>query len=489
MEKVRRPGPSGHPLILLATALLAIGCHAAPGGPDRNLAGARSLPTGDTLRVPYESEESVIQVANRYPLAAAGNMARATDQDPFADTSALEVDALVDEVLKRNPSVPALVSAWQVAAERYPQVISLDDPTFGFMLGPGTFGNSAVDFAWMVNGSQKLPWPGKLRLRGNVVHAEASAAFQDIEELRLRLTEAAKVIFFDYYVVHRQIEVNEDNIRRVQEFRDISQTKYESNLVTQQDVFQAEVELAELEKRRVELERTDRVARARINTLLHRAPDHALPPPPTHVGVTHSLPPAQALRQMAIERRPDLAAKAARIRAEEAAVELAAREFYPDFEIMARYDGFWQERELRPMVGLNLNLPIQLERRRAAVREAIARVTRERAEFEQLLDQIQYEVHAAFERVNESHRVVDLYAKRIIPAAKDNLESARAGYIAGRVDFLRLIEAQRQLYGHQEKQYDTVADHHRRLAELERVLAGPITTAAETRSMAPPNER
>jgi len=67
-----------------------------------------------------------------------------------------------------------------------------------------------------------------------------------------------------------------------------------------------------------------------------------------------------------------------------------------------------------------------------------------------------------------------LYRDRIVPAAKQNVESARAGYTAGKVDFLRLIEAQRQLINLREEQVETVSNYHRRRAELERAAAVPI---------------
>ena len=192
--------------------------------------------------------------------------------------------------------------------------------------------------------------------------------------------------------------------------------------------------------------------------------------------VEQEIPPADTLRRLAIKRRPDLAAQAARIRAEEAAVELACKEFYPDLEFVARYDAFWQpaERDLRPQVGVNLNLPLHGDRRRAAVQEAMARVTQRRAEFEQQIDQIHYDVQAAVARLNQSHRNLQLYSDPIIPAARRSVESAQPLYETGKLDFLRLIEAQRRLIEFREKQYEATVEYHRRAAELERVLGGPV---------------
>ena len=74
--------------------------------------------------------------------------------------------------------------------------------------------------------------------------------------------------------------MNAANREALREFRDSARAKYEANQVTQQDVLQADVELAQSEQRRIELAQERVVVRARINTLLHRSPDHWLPAPP-----------------------------------------------------------------------------------------------------------------------------------------------------------------------------------------------------------------
>ena len=148
----------------------------------------------------------------------------------------------------------------------------------------------------------------------------------------------------------------------------MARAKYEANQVSQQDVLQADVKLAQQEQRQIELHQEQVVAAARINTLLHRRPDHSLPPPPKSLTVADGLPPVEGLREWAVEHRPELHAMAARVQAEQSAVALACKEFYPDFEVMGRYDRFWTDREQRPQFGLNMNVPlkpIEASRRRA----------------------------------------------------------------------------------------------------------------------------
>jgi outer membrane protein TolC len=281
--------------------------------------------------------------------------------------------------------------------------------------------------------------------------------------------------------------LNAENVRALLAFRADARQRYEANLVTQQDVLQADVELALLQRRQVELVRNRGIAVARINTLLHRPPDYPLAPPPRGLPAIEELPPSDALRQIALASRPDLAAIGARLRADEAALALADKDYRPDLEIMGRYDAFWQEPSLRAMVGVNANIPIYRERLNAAVREASFRISQRRAEYQQRMDDINREVQTACEQVQAAAELVELYRHRIVPVARQNVDAARAGYMAGRVDFLRLIEAERQLIDLLQEQEDLIAQYHALRAELERVVAapldevGPVATGADTR--------
>src|SRR5205823_2624672 len=142
----------------------------------------------------------------------------------------------------------------------------------------------------------------------------------------------------------------------MQRFRSTAQVKYRANQVTQQDELQAEVELAELERQGFELERMEKVAAARINTLLREDPFAPLSPPPRKLDPPTAELDVGTLQQMAESQRPDLAALAAKVRAEEAAVTLASKNYYPDADVFGRYDTFWQPAEtqgdLRGQVGV-----------------------------------------------------------------------------------------------------------------------------------------
>jgi outer membrane protein TolC len=400
----------------------------------------------------------------------------------------IAADELVRQVLERNPSLAQMAAAWEAARARYPQVISLEDPMLGTMFAPASIGSNTLDFGYRVEVSQRFPFPGKRGLRGEGALADAQAAGLDVDDIRLQLAESARMAFYDYYLVHRAITVNEEGLKLLRELRDSAESRYKASLVTQQDVWQADVEIGKQRERRLTLERTKKVAAARINTLLHLAPDTPIPPPPEKLALPAAPPPVQSLRERAVARRPDLQALAARLASDQAALSLALREYYPDFEATVAYDtimGNGPGRDLAPQIGLRLNLPCRRARRNAAVAEAQAKLAQRHAELASRTDQIHFQVQEAFEQVLESEKIVRLYERTILPAARGSVEAGRSAYQAGKIPFLSLIEAQRNLVMIRDRSYEAIADYFRRRATLERVTGGPLDEPRAGRPEAP----
>ena len=108
----------------------------------------------DRLPPPPSDNQSAVQpaaylkqVPEEMPLPPAG--------DPEMLPTELEVDILVLQVLERNPDIRSATAAWRAAAQKYPQAISLDDPMFGLMMGPASWGAPDLERAYRLEASQK----------------------------------------------------------------------------------------------------------------------------------------------------------------------------------------------------------------------------------------------------------------------------------------------------------------------------------------------
>ncbi len=92
------------------------------------------------------------------------------------------IPVLLDEAAHNNPDIIAALRAWQAAEQVPSQVSTLPDPQVTvqhFSVGsPVPFaGYSNSDFAYIGFGvSQEIPYPGKLKLRGEAAQRDAAVA-------------------------------------------------------------------------------------------------------------------------------------------------------------------------------------------------------------------------------------------------------------------------------------------------------------------------
>ena len=278
----------------------------------------------------------------------------------------------------------------------------------GMALGPRSFDAAGIDPAWKADLSQELPFPGKLALRGAVALGEADAAAGDFEAARLQLATVASLLYDDYYLMARTLDVEEHHVALLEELERSALARLEAGEAMLQDPVRAAAELARRRQDRIRFESALRTTAQQLNLLLHRGPDLPLPPPPKEIEPAATPPEldanadADALVAAALGARPELRAARGRIASGEAGVDLARREYFPDFTVMAGWDAFWQEGPLQPSVGLQLNLPLRRERRAAAVEEAAAKLARARSDEDSAADEVRFSVRNALERLREA---------------------------------------------------------------------------------------
>ena len=387
--------------MVLATVCLLAGCRsvqrktASADRPHRRTSQISAERHNDAAQ--GDAENTVQTVAHEADQAISVPVSIDSD-DLFAGADELSLGHLIAAVQARNPSMQAAQAAWSAAAERYPQAIALDDPMLQSMFAPASFASNTTSQSSYYIGMAQRACPGMANenCAGQLATMGSSGRLvgrRRSENSRLAVT--ARVAFFDFYLVDRELDLNQRNVELMQDFRAAAKAKYESNQVSEQDLSAADLELAKLQQMRLELEQSQRTTMARINTLLHRRPDYPLPAPPAQLTTTDQVPEALVLRELAIEHRPELAALASRIQSEQTAVALACKEYYPDFEFMGRYDSFWTDRSQRPQVGMNMNVPLNKDRRGAAVREAQFKLSKLMAEYAGQQDSVREEVQNA----------------------------------------------------------------------------------------------
>jgi len=396
---------------------------------------------------------------------------QAAEEVLAADTSQpLDKESLVRAVLARNPSLESARFTWEAVVAKQPQATALDDPRVSYSLAPASIRSSVVQFGQVVRVEQRFPWPGTLGLSGEAALSEAQAAKSDYEAIRLDLALMASFFFDEYARIVRLLELNGEHRQLTEEIKSSAMAQYEAGRASQQEPLQAEVELSHVLHEEVVLEAELAIVVAQLNRLLHRLPHSELPPPVRASFVPMDVGDTETLQELAIERRPALSATQSRVLAQDFEAELAEREFFPDLGLMGEYNSMWRETQHRWMVGVSLNLPIQIKSRRGRVDQANAELSRARADLESLTDEVRTEVDQTRRRVVEAHHVLTLYRRRLLPAAEAQIRAAKAGYESGRTSFQALIDAERSLRTLQTEYENALATYAQQGAALDRAL-------------------
>lgn len=393
-----------------------------------------------------------------------------TTEHDAATPAGLERGELVRAVLARNPTLEAARQAWQSVIHQQRQATTLADPTVSYELAPASIRSNNVRYGQVIRVEQHFPWPSTLGLAGDAVLADAEAMGADYHAVKLDLALAASVLFDELVKVDRLIALNVEHRRLTEDIKAAALSQYQAGRAPQQEPLQAEVELSHVLHEAVLLEADRAVVVARINQLLHRLPEAPLPPPRREEVTAPDLGDSMTLQEQAIESRPELAAGRARVTARESDAELTQREFFPELGIMGEYNSMWREAEHRWMLGVSLNLPVQVRARRGALDSAEADARRARANLEGLTDEVRSQVDQRRRRVLEAHHVLTLYQDRLLPAAEAQIQAARAGYEAGRNSFQALIDAERSLRKLEIEYEQARASLGQRTAELARAL-------------------
>ncbi len=389
----------------------------------------------------------------------------------------LEREAYVRAVLARNPSIESARQGWRAALARVREAGAFEDPMVDVGVAPLSIGSSSARFGWEATVSQKLPWFGKRGLAAAVETAEAEASKSDLEATRRELTLSASMLYDQYFVAARSIEINQQHVELMRTLRAAATAQFESGRGSAQDPLQAEGELAHMEHDAVVLASQRDIAVAQMNELLHRDPELPLPPPPKELRLA-PMPDVKDARRLAgdaVERRPEIVAARKHAEAERARVDKAARDYYPDVTVSTTYNSMWDMPEHRWMVGLGLNLPIQTAWRGGAEDEANAARARFESEAVRMSDKARTEVVVALKRLEEARHVLAVYEERVLPIAREQIDAARAAFTSSQTPFVSVIGAERNLRNVELEVQVTRAAYGDRYAELERALGRGVS--------------
>jgi outer membrane protein TolC len=407
---------------------------------------------------------------------AAGGMAA---QTPVGATERLGLGQVYRAIETANPRIAAAGALARAADARIAPARRPPDPQLQFGLMnrnlPG-FGLSDPLGMNQVQLMQMVPFPGKLRMAGQVASARAEAESARAADVVWDVRARAAMAFYELYQMDQSLQVSEETLRILRDLATTAGTMYGVGEGRQADVLRAQVEIARMTEDITRM-RTERVsAAARLNALLTLDPSTAVGSP-VRPAFPDTLPPLDSLIAEAERKRPMVQAAEAEVRAADAGVRLARREIWPDLQVGVQYgqrpmeDG--TDRMLSLMLGVNL--PIFAGSRQLAMRrEASAMRQMAAADLQAMQADTRGRVAELYAGAERARRLGALYRGTILPQAHTTVSAAFAAYRVGSVDFMTLLDDQMTVNQYRQDLFALEAQRGQALAELEMLLSRPL---------------
>src|SRR5216110_1698548 len=124
--------------------------------------------------------------------------------------------------------------------------------------------------------SQRLPFPGKLGLKGRMAARDADMAAADARMTELTVLESVKQAYWDLWLTDRHLAVYTRDLELARELAAGAAGRYAVGTGGQPDVLRAEVERTHVATRLVTTRLERERAAARLNELLSRGPEEPL---------------------------------------------------------------------------------------------------------------------------------------------------------------------------------------------------------------------
>ena len=391
--------------------------------------------------------------------------------NPGAPTS---LSDLLNEAERNNPQIEAARQGWNAAKQVPTQVSTLPDPQFEvqhFSVGsPRPFaGYTNSDFAYVGFGvSQDIPYPGKLRLKGEMAKRDADVTQQQYDAVRRSVLAGVKSAYFQLAYLSKTLAILESDGQLLQQVERAADARYRSGMGSQQDLLQSQVEQTKLQREITMHHLEVAKAQAQIKELLNRSqssPDIV----PADLAQTPLPYTFDELLAATNAQNPEISGAKKMVEKQKLQIDLAHKDFYPDFNVQY----MWQRTDPTQfrayyMLTVGVKVPIYRSRKqRPELAQAEADLNRARSEQESQTQQVALEVRTEFDTVEKTGELLKIYSDGLLPQTRAEFQSGLASYQNNRADFQGLLASFLDVLHLDEEYWKSLADRETAVARLE----------------------
>jgi outer membrane protein TolC len=388
---------------------------------------------------------------------------------------------MIREALKNNPEIHIAEARANGSTHKIPQATSLADPMV--MMGYENEGTDSfytfdretkgmpADSRWMFSLSQMFPYPGKLALKGEMATRDAESLKAMADATRLATEVRVKELYHDLFLAYTNIDLLTDQAALFSRVEDAAVARYAAGMAPQQEVWMAQTEKYMLLEREEMEKQKIQSLKAMLNAALGRDALSPLgrPEKPQNVINKYRL---DELIQLSHDRYPMIKSREKMVNAAEAKVQMAKKEYYPDFTIGTSY--FARSSQFPDMWSLTatMNVPIFYKtKQREGVLEAEASLLEARRNVEATKLMASSALRDNHAMLKTAENLMALYRDGLIPKAYQGFELSLSGYVTGKIEAITAITRLKALIDYEFLYWRQFTDREKAAARLDGLAA------------------
>jgi outer membrane protein TolC len=250
--------------------------------------------------------------------------------------------------------------------------------------------------------------------------------------------------------LQRQLQINKDNIERLEGIKKIAKVRYANNAAAYEDYLNAQVEQSSAENDQFAIQRQIDTVRQTINTLIGREPLTPLEVKGELPGANLPKTAIEEIENIAIENNPAVKASTMQVKSAKKGLDLARESFLPDFQVQG------SNQSNNPPFGLSGNsygleldllLPSWfLVKEKAGMDQAKANVEGTQAGDSLNRLQVRLAVDSAYNSLSTAVKQSDFIRSRQLEQAKLAYQLGLTNYSNSSMNFTDLLTAQGNLH-------------------------------------------
>jgi outer membrane protein TolC len=385
---------------------------------------------------------------------------------------------LLAEAETSNPQLSAADHEAQAARQMAPQVTTLPDPKVTYQQlsvgSPKPFaGYTNSDFSYVgIGASQELPYPGKLRLRGEVAERDADTKLAEVGVTRANLADAVKADYLQLAYLQQTLGILRQNESVLDQLIQDATAHYQVGQGMQQDVLEAQVNRTKIVREITMHHQQMGQLQAHLKGLLDR--DQASPNIVTEDLTETPLIRASAdLLAMVRQNNPQVQVDASSIQRQDAQLTSAKREGKPDFELGYMYQNTDRKYRDYYMFTFDVRFP-RKKRVNAEIAEAQQRLSASQSTLDAHLQQQLAQVQQDYVQATSDEELMKEYREGLMPQSDATYRAALSAYASNREPLTRVLTYFTDVLTLKLEYAQTLVDHEIALAHLESLTGATL---------------